>query len=215
MDFNIFDLGLTRYRETLAIQKDVWQKVKNGALPSSIIVCQHYPVITLGRNAKRENILAEIGQIQKQGIEIIEVDRGGDVTYHGPGQLVFYPIFDLKVFGQDIHLFLRKLEEVVISYLKDYGISSHRLNNLTGVWVENKKIASIGISIRNWITYHGLSINIQHDCLNNFKFIRPCGMDIQTTSLEDALGRKNDMEQAKRNLINRFRQVYLEAEVAL
>jgi len=208
IDFKIFDLGLIGYSEAFALQKEIWQKVRDGRIPSSIIICQHYPVITLGRNAKKESILATPAQIKERGIEIIETDRGGKVTYHGPGQLMFYPVFDLNYFGRDIHLFLKNLEAVVIAYLEDFGIKAKRLSAMTGVWVNDKKICSIGIAIRHWITYHGLSINVNRNCLNNFGCIKPCGMNIQTTCVEDVLDRKINIERVKKGITQSFVNIF-------
>ena len=209
MDFKIIDLGLTNYSYALTLQKDIWSKVKDNLALSSIICCQHYPVITAGRGAKAENFLLSPEQIKKKGIEIFNADRGGDITYHGPGQLLFYPIFNLNNYAKDIHLFLRNLEEVVISYLGDLAINAQRLPGLTGVWINGKKIASIGIGIKNWTTYHGLSINIKRDCLENFNLIKPCGMDIKMTSLEDILNNVVDIEKTRCGILEKFQEVFL------
>jgi len=143
-----------------------------------------------------------------RGIELYEIERGGDVTYHGPGQLTAYPIFNLNYLKKDIHLFLRQLEEVIIDLLSDLGIKSNRRLGLAGVWVNNQKIASIGIAIKNWITFHGLSINIKKSDLNNFRFIRPCGMDIEMASLETILARDIELANLKIKLIYKFRDVF-------
>lgn len=143
-------------------------------------------------------------ELRLRGIQVYETERGGDVIYHGPGQLTVYPIINLDYFKKDIHLFLRFLEEVVISLLADFGIDGMRNFGLTGVWVKNKKIASIGISVRHWITFHGLSININEYDLLNFGLIKPCGMDIKMTSLETLLREDIRMQDIKERVIRKI-----------
>lgn len=212
----IVDLGLIDYNAALEYQRLVFSEVKKGAYDSCLIICSHNPVITLGRQASRKNILVGKDELQAKGIQLIEVERGGDVTYHGPGQLVVYPVFDLNYFKKDIHFFLRQLEKAAIDFLSDFGIAATRRLGLTGVWFGSKKIASIGICIRNWITFHGMSINIKNDDLKNYSLIRPCGMDIEMVSLETALGRQVEANALKAGLTAKFTNVFLkEREGAL
>jgi lipoate-protein ligase B len=215
MQFKIFNSGLVDFKKIWDFQKQILQAVKNQEIPSALILCQHYPVITLGRTANKKNILISEGELRNRGIQICEIERGGDVTYHGPGQLMLYPVFNLNYLKKDIHWFLRQLEEAVIVYLSDMGIKGQRRPGLTGVWVNGKKIASIGIAIRNWITYHGLSINIKRDDLANFSLIRPCGMDIEMTTLETILERNIEIESVKENLIHKFREIFNCQDTAL
>jgi len=210
MQFKIFDLGLIDFIKAWQFQKEIFEKVKGGYLNSVLIFCQHYPVITLGRSANRKNILIPEDELQKRGIKIYEIERGGDVTYHGPGQLTIYPIFNLNYLKKDIHWFLRQLEDVIIGCLLDFGIKVKRRNGLTGVWIGKQKIASIGIAIRNWITLHGLSMNIKRADLANFDLIRPCGMDIQMTALEKVLERDLEIDRIKENLIPKFKDTFLD-----
>jgi len=200
----IFDVGLTGYKETHLLQEQVWEQVRQGAYPAGLILCRHTPVITFGRRAKRENVSASAGELAKAGIELFDAERGGDVTYHGPGQLIAYPVCDLSRFKKDVHRYLRFLEEVVLSVLADFGIAGQRKEGLTGVWIGDEKISSIGVGIRHWVTWHGLSLNIKMDDLLNFSFIRPCGMDIRMTSMEAILGRNIMIEDVKRTFIERF-----------
>jgi len=215
MQFKIFNSGLVDFKKIWDFQKQILQAVKNQEIPSALILCQHYPVITLGRTANKKNILISEGELRNRGIQICEIERGGDVTYHGPGQLMLYPVFNLNYLKKDIHWFLRQLEEAVIVYLSDMGIKGQRRPGLTGVWVNGKKIASIGIAIRNWITFHGLSINIKRDDLANFSLIRPCGMDIEMTTLETILERNIEIESVKENLIHKFREIFNCQDTAL
>jgi lipoate-protein ligase B len=208
MDFRVFDLGLVDFQEAWQFQRKLFTDLKTGSSASTLILCQHHPVITLGRLTDKKNILASEQELKNKGIEVHRIERGGDVTYHGPGQFMAYPVFNLSHFKKDINWFLRQLEEVVIHFLSDFGIKAARYNGLTGVWVNRQKISSIGIAIKNWITFHGLSLNIKKDDLNNFNLIRPCGMDIEMTSLETILGREFEISKLKESFIQKFRIQY-------
>lgn len=197
MDFKVFDFGLIDFKRAECVQKEIFQNVKEGFLESALIICQHYPVITIGRTGHKKNVLLSENELKIRQITVYQIQRGGDVTYHGPGQLNVYPIFNLNYLKKDIHLFLRYLEDLIINLLSDFGIKGSRYPGLTGVWVDKQKIASIGIGIRNWITFHGLSINIKKNDLDNFSLIRPCGMDIEMTSLETILDRDVEISLVK------------------
>ncbi|MDP2941302.1 MAG: lipoyl(octanoyl) transferase LipB, partial [Candidatus Omnitrophota bacterium] len=144
MKIEIFDLGLAPYKEAWDFQKTVFARVKAGEIPSALILCRHLPVITLGRRADEKNILADKDELTGKKIELFRVERGGDVTYHGPGQLTVYPIFNLKYFKKDIHWFLRYLENITVEFLSSFGVKAEVRPGLTGVWVGQEKIASIG-----------------------------------------------------------------------
>lgn len=209
MESKIFDLGIIDFLEGHAFQKKIFEEVKSNKYNSALILCQHNPVITLGRQANKANILANADILKKKGISVYPIERGGDVTYHGPGQITAYPIFNLNYFKKDIHWFLRNLEQVAIDFLAGLGIMGVRRVDLTGVWIERRKIASLGIAVRSWITFHGLTINIKEEDLSNFKFIRPCGMDIEMTSVETVLRKKlskGDAISLKRDLISKFKE---------
>ena len=181
MDLSIIDLGLVDFNAAWQKQKEIFAEVKSGRMQHALLICRHYPVITCGRKVNRKNIFVTDEELNNRGISTYSVERGGDVTYHGPGQLTIYPIFNLNYLKKDIHWFLRGLEELIIQSLNSFGIKGERREGLTGVWVKARKIASIGIAIRHWITFHGLSVNIKRDDLANFSLIRPCGMDIMVT----------------------------------
>lgn len=204
MTFCIYDLGIVEFQESWSFQKQTFLKVKNNIISSALILCSHNPVITLGRNADRKNILLEDTELKKRNIPVFNIERGGDVTYHGPGQLTVYPVFNLGIIKKDIHWFLRKMEYLIISLLKDFGIPAQQRKNLTGVWVKNAKIASIGIAIRNWITFHGFSLNVKKADLENYRYIRPCGMDIPMTSLESVLSREVEIGEVKEKVLQTF-----------
>lgn len=201
MDLTVIDLGLVDYAESWARQKELFNAVKSGLQRHALLICRHHPVITIGRNGDKKNILVPGVELRNRSIATYAVERGGDVTYHGPGQLTIYPIFNLAYLKKDIHWFLRRLEELVIRSLDDFGIRAGRSPGATGVWVEGRKIASIGISIRNWISFHGLSVNIKRDDLENFSLIRPCGMDIMVTSMESETGKIIHPEEFKRSFL--------------
>ena len=209
MDFRVFNLGVVDFKKALQFQKEIFQEIKNNYFNSALVLCQHYPVITMGRQGSAENIKVSSFELRNRGIHMYEIERGGDVTYHGPGQLTVYPIFNLNYLKKDIRLFLRQLEGLIIDLLSDFGIKGLRHKGLTGVWIDKKKVASIGIAIRNWITFHGLSINIKKDDLDNFSLIKPCGMDIEMTSLETILGRNIEIRQIKEIFTHKFKNTFL------
>ncbi|MFH1338843.1 MAG: lipoyl(octanoyl) transferase LipB [Candidatus Omnitrophota bacterium] len=204
MKSGIFDLGLTDFRQAWEFQKSIFLRVKQNELSSALILCRHLPVITIGRSGKKENILSGDSQLEKLNIKIYEIERGGDATYHGPGQLCIYPIINLADFKKDINWYLRSLEVLLLDVLSDFGIKAQTRPGLTGIWTGRKKLASIGISVRNWITFHGAALNVKNDDLANFSLIRPCGMDIIMTSMEDVLNEEVRFDKIKRILTRRW-----------
>lgn len=200
----IYDLGLVDFEIAYQFQQKIFSEVLNNLYKSALITCRHEPAITLGRQAKAGNILAKKEDLSTGGISVHKIERGGDVTYHGPGQLTVYPIFDLASYRKDLHWFLRSLEQAMINLLLDFGIPGERKEGLTGVWVNGRKIGSIGITVRKWITMHGMSLNVKKNDLGAFRLIRPCGMDIEMTSMESVLDRDVDMGQVKESLISKF-----------
>ncbi len=204
----LIDLGMIDYLQALDIQREFLQGVISRELPDTLIVCQHPHVITLSRRAKRENILVPQERLQELGVAVCPTDRGGDVTYHGPGQLVIYPIFDLRHGEEDIHLYLRKLEEVVIRALRDnFGLNAYRKQDLIGIWVGPYKVGSIGIALRHWVTYHGVSLNVGVD-KRYFSLIKPCGLDVQMASLNDFFSDEVAMTAVRGMIIEKFKDVF-------
>lgn len=208
MEFRIFNLGLVDFKKAWQFQKEIFKEVKNNYFNAALILCRHYPVVTLGRQARPKNIKVLPLELKNKGLHLYEIERGGDVTYHGPGQLIAYHVFNLNYLKKDIHLFLRQLEGLAIDFLSDFGIRGSRCKGLTGVWIDKKKVASIGIAIRNWITFHGMSINIKKFDLENFSLIRPCGMDIEMTSLETILGEDIQIEHLNELFIRKFKDTF-------
>ena len=208
-DFEVLDLGLVDYQKGLSLQRDLLKEIASGKRKSVLIFCEHNPVITLGRSAKKENVLKPDEQLKSLGVEVVHTNRGGDVTLHLPGQLVVYPIFDLRCLGRDIGLFLRNMERAVIAMLKAYRIKAVDLEGSTGVWVDQKKIASIGIAVRNWVSYHGLSLNVSCN-LDLFSLIRSCGQDIMMTSMARFLSPGDfSINEVKSRLRDKFKQIFI------
>lgn len=204
-------LGLIDYKEAWDFQEDLFQKtiadkikIRNGELEAStknyLLFCEHPHVFTLGKSGSQDNLLLSDEGLANNDANFYKINRGGDITYHGPGQLVVYPIFDLDHFFSDIHKYLRFLEQAVIDTLAEYGIESGRVDGLTGVWIEGdtpraRKICALGVKSSRWVTMHGIGFNINSD-LTYFGHIIPCGIDDKAvTSMEKELGRKLDMNE--------------------
>jgi lipoate-protein ligase B len=195
-NLKIMKLGIVDYGRAYELQKRLLRDHIEGRGNNILLLLQHSPVITIGRSGSRSNILAPRSLLIAEGIEVYEIDRGGDVTYHGPGQLTGYPIIDLRYFKKDVHWYLRMLEEVIIRVLAEYGITGERIEGYTGVWIDDEKVAAIGVAVKRWIAYHGFAFNICPD-MSHFEMIRPCGIAGKgVTSLERLLGRRVDIEDA-------------------
>lgn len=204
----ILDLGLIDYEKAYRIQKEFVLKRRLKEIDDSLIIAEHTPVFTIGRTGSEVNLLIPKDIMKRNGIEVLRVDRGGDITFHGPGQVVLYPIVDLNDMKRDLHWYLRQLEEVVINFLKGYHVSGERVNGRTGVWVLGAKISSMGIGATDWVTYHGLSVNIDVD-LKFFAMINPCGMHgIRVTNLRQALNQDVPIPEAKGRLLEHFSAVF-------
>ena len=195
----IIDLGLIRYAEAYALQQRVVAARKAGAIEDVLLLCEHSHVITQGRNGKREHLLASEHVLRQKGVEFHATNRGGDITYHGPGQLVGYPILNLGAIRRDVVWYVRTLEEAMIRATAEFGISAERVAGKTGIWVRDgkteEKLAAIGVHISRWVTSHGFAYNVSTD-LRNFDLIVPCGIaDRKATSLEKLLGRSAEQKE--------------------
>ncbi|MFN3651584.1 MAG: lipoyl(octanoyl) transferase LipB [Armatimonadota bacterium] len=189
-------LGRIDYDAAVALQERVHRARLEQRIPDVLLLLEHEPVITLGRAAKRENILVDPAVLEARGVQVRETARGGDVTYHGPGQLVGYPIFNLNVHGRDVTRYVRGVEEALIRALERFSVTAGRVPRLTGVWVGDEKIAAIGVGVRKWVTWHGFALNLSTD-LDAFSVIVPCGIsDRGVTSLERVLGRPVELPEA-------------------
>jgi len=201
-------LGLVDYEDGLRLQRELVARRKAGTIPDTLLLLEHPHVYTLGRNAKTENLLISAEQLAARGAQVFEIDRGGDVTYHGPGQLVGYPILDLAQHRRDIAWYMRCLEEVLISVAGEYGLEAGRLAGAPGVWVGNDKLAAMGVHISRWVTSHGFAFNVNTD-LSYFDWIVPCGLrDKGVTSLQKLLGRRVEMEEVTEKVVRRFGRVF-------
>jgi len=170
-----FSLGRTRFKDAWNIQKRMVELRHQSKIPDCLLLTEHDPVITMGRATSPGNILCSSDELKARGIELFEIERGGDVTFHGPGQLVVYPIIDLTQRGRDLHLYLRDLEQLLIATLGELGLQAGTKKGLTGVWVDDHKLAAIGVAVSRWVTYHGLALNVNTD-MDYFKLINPCGI---------------------------------------
>ena len=201
-------LGLIEYSKAYHLQRKLLRQRLDGEIKDTLLLLEHPPTITIGKSGKLENVLVSQAQLAGEGISLFFTDRGGDVTYHGPGQLVAYPIIDLRQRGRDVHRYVHELEEVVIRTLNDFYIEAHRDDSHAGVWVKDEEIAAIGLSIKRWITMHGIALNVNPN-LEHFSLINPCGFsDRKATSMAKLLSRDVPMEEARHRLIARFSDVF-------
>ena len=176
------DLGRIGYLEAFERQRELVEQRKRGEIPDQLLIIEHPHVVTMGRNGHDENLLASPELLAVAGIEFHRTDRGGDVTYHGPGQIVGYPIFDLREWKRDVVAYVRGIEQVLIDALAGFGIASGRVAGSTGVWTEQGKIAAIGVHLSRWVTSHGFALNVDTD-LSYFRYIVPCGLSRPVTSM--------------------------------
>jgi len=203
-------LGLVRYREALALQRQLVEERRAGLVPDLLLLLEHPPVITLGvrGDGGRSHVVASAERLAALGVEVSETGRGGDVTFHGPGQVVGYPIIDLRPDRCDVHRYVRDVEDVMIRTCADYGIEARRIEGLTGAWVGDRKIGAIGVRISRWITSHGFAFNVNAD-LDYFNLIVPCGIaDRGVTSLAQILGRRIPLDHVEDALTRHFAAVF-------
>jgi lipoyl(octanoyl) transferase len=204
----VVSCGLLRYEEALVAQRWLCEARQEGAIPDVLLLLEHLPVYTRGRRSTPEELPMAEEWYEMQGIEVSDTDRGGRVTYHGPGQLVAYPIVSLRPYGDDVHEYVRRLERVAISSLAECGVRAETIDGLTGVWAGERKIGSIGVHVSRGVTTHGLAINVNND-LQPFEWIVPCGIDgCRVTSLARELGAEQDLEAFAGTLAARFGEIY-------
>lgn len=209
-EFEVRRLGVVPYDEALAMQRQLVEERRAGHVPDLLLLLQHPAVITLGvkGDGGRANVVATDERLGELGIAVHETGRGGDVTYHGPGQIVGYPILDLKPDRCDVHRYVRDLEEVMIRVCADYGVTAGRIKGFTGTWVGAEKIGAIGVRLSRWITMHGFAFNVSTD-LDHFKLIVPCGIsDRGVTSLERATGRRLPVAEVEDAVVRRFQEIF-------
>jgi lipoyl(octanoyl) transferase len=202
---NFYNLGKIDYEEAWELQKELLELRFHKKIPDTLLFVEHPNTYTLGKIAKQENLISSETFLKEKDIKVFEIDRGGDITYHGPGQIVGYPIIDLNEWKNDTHEYLRALEEVIIKTCEHYNLKAGRNPKFTGVWIEDRKIAAIGIKVSHWITMHGFAFNVNTD-LMYFSGIIPCGIkDKDVTSLKKELKQKINIEEVKNILLNNFK----------
>ncbi len=207
MPLDIRHLGRISYAKGLALQERLVDERKRGEVGDTLLLLEHDPVVTLGRNARAENLLLSEDLLRARGVDLFEVGRGGDVTYHGPGQVVGYPIIEIKEDRRDVHRYVRDLEEVMIRVCGDYGFRAARIPGKSGTFVGDDKIGAIGVRISRWVTSHGFAFNANIN-LSGFDLIVPCGLrDQGVTSLSKLLGKEVDQAEVEERLGARFKEV--------
>ncbi len=202
------DLGFIDYKQAWDLQKEIFSKRVKDEVEDTFFLLEHPHTYTLGKVAEKENLISNDEQLKELGVSVYEIDRGGDITYHGPGQIVGYPIIKLSNWKEDTHEYLRALEQIIMNVCADYGLKTERNSKYTGVWIGNRKIAAIGIKISRWTTMHGFAFNVNTD-LAYFGGIIPCGIkDKEVTSLKKELGKEVDIEEVKEKLVNQFKDIF-------
>ncbi len=199
--------GPVPYADAWALQRDVLRARQAGAIPDVLILLEHSPVVTLGRSGKAQNLLVSPDLLRARGIDLFEVERGGDVTYHGPGQLVGYPILDLRALDEDVVRYMRSLEESIISTLAVFGIAGGRERGYPGVWVDGAKVAAAGVAVKRRVTMHGFALNVTTD-LSAFDLINPCGLGRPVTSMTKILGRAVGIDEVRSVYAEQFTEVF-------
>jgi len=202
------NLGLMDYKEAWDLQHNLWSRRVEGKVPDLLLFTEHPHVITLGRRGERSHLLISPDVLEGMKIPIFHTERGGDVTYHGPGQMVIYPILNLKDYGYRLIRYVGELEEVILSVLRDFGIEGERDSSNRGVWVNGEKIASIGVAIKRWVSFHGIALNYATD-LKYFELINPCGLEgAKMTSIEKILGRNIPRDKLVERICFHFKQTF-------
>ena len=202
------DLGLIDYQEAWTLQKEIFELRYKNKISDTLLLLEHPNTYTLGKVADKKNLIGSNQYLEKNQISVYDIDRGGDITYHGPGQIVGYPIINLNDWQKDTHKYLRALEEVIISSCGSYNLICNRNAKHTGVWIEDRKIAAIGIKVSRWITMHGFAFNVNTK-LAMFQGIVPCGItDKGVTSLEKELGAKINLSEVKALLLKKFLEIF-------
>ncbi len=205
--FDFEDWGLIEYYSSWDKQKNLVAEIQSGKKNSTLVFCEHPSVITIGKSGSGDNVVIQESFLKMMGISVVNIDRGGDVTLHNPGQLVGYPIFNLANFKQDLHWFLREIEQCLIELVGEYGIVADRVQGMTGVWIENqRKIAAMGMHCSRWVTSHGFALNVNNN-LMEFSYIVPCGIKGKdVTSIKVETGSEIDFPEVKSKLLNIFRK---------
>jgi lipoate-protein ligase B len=202
------DLGVDEYAHAYGLQVRLHDLREAGHIPDTVLLVEHPPSVTIGRASRRESIVASDAELRRAGVAVYQTDRGGDVTYHGPGQLILYPIMNLHAYGKDVHAHARRLEQVLIDTLASFGVDAGRRTEYPGVWTAEGKIGAIGLRVSRWVTLHGIALNVAPD-MAHFSLIVPCGIrDAGVTSLSQVLGRTVETAAVKTRLRAAFEEVF-------
>lgn len=202
------DLGLIDYQKAWDLQHTLFEKRRVNKIDDTLLLLEHPHTYTFGKSSDKSNLLIDDSELERRNISLYDIDRGGDITYHGPGQIVGYAILDLKNWKQDTHKYLRALEEVIIQTLTEFGIDGERDEDHTGVWVNNKKISAIGIKVSRWISMHGFALNVNTE-MDLFNGIVPCGIeDKEVTSLKEELNKNCNIDIVKNSLVKKFSEIF-------
>ncbi len=208
MKCDLYNLGRVAYEPCWEWQKELVVQRQQEAIPDTLLLVEHPPTYTLGKGGDDNNLLADPRVLKEIGAQFVRIDRGGDITFHGPSQLVAYPIIKLRDHKLDVHAYLRDLEEVTIQTCAEYGLEAVRVEGMTGVWVNGAKIAAIGVRLSRWVSMHGIAINLNTD-LNYFKYIVPCGIASKpVTSLKELLGKEIDEKEFAKKFVKQFEKIF-------
>lgn len=209
------DLDRKDYKEVWDLQKTIHEKRVKKEILNTLILVEHNPVITMGKSGKQSNVLFSVKLLQEKGVQYYEIERGGDVTYHGPGQLVGYPIFNVRDGLAGIKPFINGIEEAIIATLDDFGIRGYRKEKMIGVWTDKGKICSIGVAVKKWVSFHGFALNVNTD-LSYFDLIVPCGIkNVEMTSMQQILGKEVSIQDVKKSIVRCFGSVFKQDSVEI
>ena len=204
----VLDLGFRDYKEVWDLQKEIHEKRVDNKTSNTLLLVEHNPVITMGKSGSDGNVLFPVEFLKEKGVEYYQIERGGDATYHGPGQLVGYPIFNVKDGLAGIKPFINGIEKAIVTTLYDFGIKAYTKEKMIGVWTDRGKICSIGVAVKRWVSFHGFALNVNTD-LTYFDLIVPCGLrNVEMTSMQQILGREVSMDEIKSSIVRNFSKVF-------
>ncbi len=205
---HVLDLDKRNYKEVWELQKTIHEKRVNEELPNTLLLVEHNSVITMGKSGQESNVLFPVEFLKEKGVDFYHIERGGDATYHGPGQLVGYPIFNVRDGLAGIKPFINGMEEAIIAALRAFGIEGYKRKEMIGVWTESGKICSIGVAVKKWVSFHGFALNVNTD-MSYFDLIVPCGLkNVEMTSMQRILGKAIPMSAVKRSIVRSFGDVF-------
>jgi lipoyl(octanoyl) transferase len=204
----VLDLGTRDYKEVWDLQKEIHEKRVDNKISNTLILVEHNPVITMGKSGHDGNVLFPVEFLKEKGVEYFQIERGGDATYHGPGQLVGYPIFNVKDGLAGIKPFINGIERTIFATLGDFHIKGYNKEKMIGVWTPKGKVCSIGVAVKRWVSFHGFALNVNTD-LTYFDLIVPCGLkNVEMTSMQQILGREVSMGQVKKSIVRNFGEIF-------